>query len=48
MKLGIKKFSKKHSSMDDFEIVPRSGKVIKRQRKNEPSLLVLEPELAEK
>ncbi len=48
MKLGIKKFSKKHSSMDDFETVPRSGKVIKRQRKDEPSLLVLEPGLAEK
>ena len=42
MKLGIKKFSKKNSNMDDFETVPRTGKVIKRKR-NEPSLLVLEP-----
>ena len=45
IKLGIKKFSKKHSSMDDFEIVPRTGKVIKKQRKGEPSLLVMEPEM---
>jgi hypothetical protein len=43
VKLTIKKFSKKHSNMDDFETVLRTGKVIKRGRKNEPSLLVLEP-----
>jgi hypothetical protein len=48
VKLTIKKFSKKHSNIDDFEAVPRKGKVIKRGRKNEPSLLVLEPEMAEK
>lgn len=46
--MTIKKFSKKHSNIDDFETVPRKGKVIKRERKNEPSLLVLEPEMAEK
>ena len=45
--MTIKKFSKKHSNIDDFETVPRKGKVIKRGRKNEPSLLVLEPEMAE-
>jgi hypothetical protein len=48
VKLAIKKFSKKHSNIDDFETVPRKGKVIKRESKNEPSLLVLEPEMAEK
>lgn len=34
MKLAVKKFSKKHSNMDDFEMVPRTGKVIKKQRKD--------------
>jgi hypothetical protein len=43
IKLSIKKFSKKYSSLDDVEIVPRSGKILKKNQNKVPSLLVFEP-----
>jgi len=43
IKLSIKKFGKKYSSFDDVEMVPRTGKVVKKHHNKVASLLVFEP-----